>query len=224
MWGISYPGFYVSAGMIDAHPALVAASPQAPVTDYYLGDDSFHNGAFLLAHNFSFYVSFLPRPGGPAPPRAQTAFDWGTPGRLRVLPADGAAFQLEHEVPEGRQPVLEHQPRPPQLRRVLAGTVPLEALQGHQAGGADRRRLVRRRRPAGSAAHVSDHRADEPRGHQHHRHGPVDARQLVARRRRQGRPGHVWIEGLRVVSRARRVPVFRQAPQGASRPRRCPRR
>ena len=47
MWGISYPGFYVSAGMIDAHPALVAASPQAPVTDYYLGDDSFHNGAFL---------------------------------------------------------------------------------------------------------------------------------------------------------------------------------
>ena len=86
MWGISYPGFYVSAGMIDAHPALVAASPQAPVTDYYLGDDSFHNGAFLLAHNFSFYVSFLPRPGGPAPPRAQAAFDWGTP--------DGYEFYL----------------------------------------------------------------------------------------------------------------------------------
>ena len=79
MWGISYPGFYVSAGMIDAHPALVAASPQAPVTDYYLGDDSFHNGAFLLAHNFSFYVRFLPRPGGPAPPQEQAAFDWGTP-------------------------------------------------------------------------------------------------------------------------------------------------
>jgi uncharacterized protein len=79
MWGISYPGFYVSAGMIDAHPALVAASPQAPVTDYYLGDDSFHNGAFLLAHNFSFYVRFLPRPGGPMPPQEQTAFDWGTP-------------------------------------------------------------------------------------------------------------------------------------------------
>ncbi len=54
MWGISYPGFYVSAGMIDAHPALKAASPQAPVTDYYLGDDSFHNGAFMLAANFGF--------------------------------------------------------------------------------------------------------------------------------------------------------------------------
>jgi len=52
MWGISYPGFYVSAGMIDAHPALKAVSPQAPVTDYYLGDDAFHNGAFMLAANF----------------------------------------------------------------------------------------------------------------------------------------------------------------------------
>ena len=31
MWGISYPGFYTSAGIIDAHPALKAASPQAPI-------------------------------------------------------------------------------------------------------------------------------------------------------------------------------------------------
>jgi putative CocE/NonD family hydrolase len=87
MWGISYPGFYVNAGLIDAHPALVAASPQAPVTDYYLGDDSFHNGAFLLAHNFSFYVSFLPRTGEPAPPQPQAKFEWGTP--------DGYEFYLK---------------------------------------------------------------------------------------------------------------------------------
>ncbi len=79
MWGISYPGFYVSAGMVDAHPALVAASPQAPIADYYLGDDSFHNGAFLLAHNFGFYTSFKPRPGGPAVPIQGPRFDWGTP-------------------------------------------------------------------------------------------------------------------------------------------------
>ncbi len=64
MWGISYPGFYALAALIDAHPALKAVSPQAPVTDYYLNDDSYHNGAFLLAHNFSFYVDFPPR--GPA--------------------------------------------------------------------------------------------------------------------------------------------------------------
>ncbi len=86
MWGISYPGFYVDAALIDAHPALVAASPQAPVTDYYLGDDAFHNGAFLLAHNFSFYVFFRPRAGGPTRPEERGQFDYGTP--------DGYAFYL----------------------------------------------------------------------------------------------------------------------------------
>jgi uncharacterized protein len=79
MWGISYPGFYVSAGMIDAHPALVAASPQAPVTDYYLGDDSYHNGAFMLAANFGFYQSFVERKGSPAPPAPSVPFQFKTP-------------------------------------------------------------------------------------------------------------------------------------------------
>ncbi|HEY5906575.1 MAG TPA: CocE/NonD family hydrolase [Vicinamibacteria bacterium] len=80
MWGISYPGFYTSASMIDAHPALKAASPQAPVTDLFRGDDSFHNGAFMLAANFGFYVNFPSR--GPEPkPKAQerSRFDYGTP-------------------------------------------------------------------------------------------------------------------------------------------------
>lgn len=51
MYGISYPGFYSSAGMIDAHPALVAVSPQAPVGDWYF-DDFLHHGAFFLAHAY----------------------------------------------------------------------------------------------------------------------------------------------------------------------------
>jgi len=51
MFGISYPGFYASAGMIDAHPALQAVSPQAPVGDWYF-DDFLHNGAFFLAHAY----------------------------------------------------------------------------------------------------------------------------------------------------------------------------
>ncbi|HEX3879764.1 MAG TPA: CocE/NonD family hydrolase [Bryobacteraceae bacterium] len=79
LWGISQPGFYVSAGMINAHPALVAVSPQAPVTDYYLGDDNFHNGAFMLAANFGFYLAFGPRAGGPAPPAPAVPFAYGTP-------------------------------------------------------------------------------------------------------------------------------------------------
>ena len=78
MWGISYPGFYVSAGMIDAHPALKAASPQAPVTDYFMGDDSFHNGAFMLAANFGFYTNFPVR-RAPERPQPRPAYDFGTP-------------------------------------------------------------------------------------------------------------------------------------------------
>lgn len=78
LWGISYPGFYASAGMVNAHPALKAVSPQAPVTDYYLGDDSFHNGAFMLAANFGFYTMFTPR-GAPERPKQTPAFDFGTP-------------------------------------------------------------------------------------------------------------------------------------------------
>ena len=56
IWGISYPGFYTSASMIDSHPALVAASPQAPMTDLFLGDDAYHGGAFMLSANFGFYA------------------------------------------------------------------------------------------------------------------------------------------------------------------------
>jgi putative CocE/NonD family hydrolase len=54
-WGISYPGFYTAMGMIDAHPALLASSPQAPVCDWFVGDDFHHNGAFYLAHAYGFF-------------------------------------------------------------------------------------------------------------------------------------------------------------------------
>ena len=58
--GISYPGFYTSASIIDGHPAIVAASPQAPVTDLHDNDDAYHNGAFMLEAN-DFYLSFRPQ-------------------------------------------------------------------------------------------------------------------------------------------------------------------
>lgn len=78
-WGISYPGFFVAHGMIDAHPALKAASPQAPVGDTADGDDTFHNGAFFLAANFGFYSAFKPRPAGPFRPERGLRFNFGTP-------------------------------------------------------------------------------------------------------------------------------------------------
>ena len=63
MWGISYPGFYTAAGIINAHPALKCASPQAPIADWFLGDDFHHNGALYLPHMFRFFSGFgVPRP------------------------------------------------------------------------------------------------------------------------------------------------------------------
>ena len=58
MYGISYPGFYTSMGMIDSHPALKAASPQAPIADWFMGDDLHHHGAFFLSQNFDFFYRF----------------------------------------------------------------------------------------------------------------------------------------------------------------------
>ena len=86
MWGISYPGFYTSAGMIDAHPALKAASPQAPIADWFIGDDFHHNGAFYLPHAFSFFSGF----GRPRPKPTTSSgsrFDFGT--------EDGYQFYLK---------------------------------------------------------------------------------------------------------------------------------
>lgn len=78
IWGISYPGFYTSASMIDSHPALKAASPQAPMTDLFMGDDAYHGGAFMLAANFEFYVYFKPQQNPQFPPKTYAKFDWGT--------------------------------------------------------------------------------------------------------------------------------------------------
>ncbi|MBT9391627.1 CocE/NonD family hydrolase [Hymenobacter sp. NST-14] len=83
-WGISYPGFYTATGLLSRHPALKAASPQAPIADWFW-DDFHHNGAFFLPHAFNFLASFgLPRP---APtPTGNPRFNHGTP--------DGYAFFL----------------------------------------------------------------------------------------------------------------------------------
>lgn len=64
MYGISYPGFYCSAGMIDAHPALRAVSPQAPVGDWFF-DDFLHNGAFFLAHAYRWLMNNAQERSGP---------------------------------------------------------------------------------------------------------------------------------------------------------------
>ncbi|MCM2249621.1 MAG: CocE/NonD family hydrolase [Geothrix sp.] len=76
-WGISYPGFYSAVGLLSGHPALKAVSPQAPIVDWFTGDDFHRNGALWLPHAFNFMTSFgKPRP---APTRAwPKTLDHGT--------------------------------------------------------------------------------------------------------------------------------------------------
>ncbi|WP_435006524.1 CocE/NonD family hydrolase [Tundrisphaera lichenicola] len=95
--GISYPGFYTASGLVESHPALKAASPQAPVTDWFVGDDFHHNGAFFLPHAFNFLSNFgRPRPYPTS--KSVTPFDHGTPDgyeffmRLGTLPNADARF------------------------------------------------------------------------------------------------------------------------------------
>ena len=74
MLGISYPGFYTAAGMIDSHPALKCASPQAPVCDWFIGDDFHHNGALFLmdAVGFGRFGQSQSHKGRPKPPEITT--------------------------------------------------------------------------------------------------------------------------------------------------------
>lgn len=85
LYGISYPGFYTSNGVIDAHPALVAAMPQAPISDWFVGDDFHHNGALFLPHMFNF-LSYHGRERPQPTNKSGTRYDYGTP--------DGYQFYL----------------------------------------------------------------------------------------------------------------------------------
>lgn len=88
VYGISYPGFYTSMAGIDGHPAVKAISPQAPVSDWFHGDDTNHNGALFLAQNFSFFTGFGQFRAKPTSDNNYVKrFNWGT--------ADGYKFYLE---------------------------------------------------------------------------------------------------------------------------------
>ncbi len=98
--GISYPGFYAAAGMIDAHPALKAVSPQAPIADWRY-DDFFHHGAFFLPHNFNFFASFgRPRPE-PTKDRSGNRFDHGTPDGYQFFLDVGPVSNLDRDYLKG---------------------------------------------------------------------------------------------------------------------------
>ena len=86
-WGISYPGFFTTAGILSRHPALRAASPQAPVTDFYF-EDFHHNGALTQGYFYTYPVFGYDSPTGP------TAQPWFFSKMVQEgLPAD-YDFQL----------------------------------------------------------------------------------------------------------------------------------
>ncbi|MFO0790676.1 MAG: CocE/NonD family hydrolase [Pirellulales bacterium] len=85
MLGISYPGFFSACGMIDSHPALKCVSPQAPVCDWFIGDDFHHNGALFLNDGFGYLATFEQKLENPKREMAKP-FDYKTP--------DGYEFYL----------------------------------------------------------------------------------------------------------------------------------
>jgi putative CocE/NonD family hydrolase len=109
IWGISYPGFYTSASMIDSHPALKAASPQAPMTDLFFSDDAYHGGAFMLSANFGFYTFFKPFAQPALPPKNPDRFDFGTPDSYDFYLRAGDLANLERLYLKGSNPLFTDQ-------------------------------------------------------------------------------------------------------------------
>ena len=109
IWGISYPGFYTSASIIDSHPAIKAASPQAPMTNLFEGDDSYHGGAFMLAANFGFYTEFKPIDEPMKPPKVTIPFNMGTPDGYAFYLKAGPTSALDTEYLKRQNPLFSDQ-------------------------------------------------------------------------------------------------------------------
>jgi putative CocE/NonD family hydrolase len=111
IWGISYPGFYAAVGIIDAHPALKAASPQAPIADWFKGDDFHHNGTLFLPHAFNFMSSF---------------------GKVRTKPTTQFGPRFDHGTPDGYSFFLNLGPVANADKSFLKGSVPFwNAMMDH---------------------------------------------------------------------------------------------
>ena len=98
IYGISWPGFYTTASCIDAPAAVVACSPQAPITDIWRGDDSFHNGALMLAANFGGLAGL---------------------GRARSAPPGAEVFRARDMGPDAYASYLALGPIGPAARRLI---------------------------------------------------------------------------------------------------------
>lgn len=108
--GCSYPGFYALMGALSGHPAVKAVSPQAPVTDWYMGDDVHHNGILMLSDAVRFLNSMNTPPGHTPTDRM--------PRRELTFSPDERTFFLEH-------------PTRADLTKLLAPNAFWEEMSGH---------------------------------------------------------------------------------------------
>ncbi|MDO8366576.1 MAG: CocE/NonD family hydrolase [Saprospiraceae bacterium] len=102
--GISYPGFYATMAILAGHPAIKAVSPQAPVTDWFIGDDFHHNGAFMLMDGFGFYSGFgkiRPKPTTEGQPGFS---DWNTSDNYDFFLRAGALRNFAAKYDMGKIP------------------------------------------------------------------------------------------------------------------------
>jgi putative CocE/NonD family hydrolase len=100
-WGISAPGYYATMTAVEAHPALKVASPQAPVTDWFMGDDRHHNGAFFLMGTFAFLSSYgAPRPA-PTPKGTPAFSAYGTPDSYEFYKKLGPLKNVNEKIFKG---------------------------------------------------------------------------------------------------------------------------
>lgn len=112
-WGISAPGYFTTMTTIEAHPALKAASPQAPVTDWWMGDDRHHNGAFFLMGSFSFISSFGAPRAAPSPKGTPGFSAYGTPDGYEFYKNVGPIKNLDAKYLKGQNKIwndlMEHE-------------------------------------------------------------------------------------------------------------------
>ena len=96
VYGISYPGFYSTMSLVNSHPTLKAVSPQAPVTNWYLGDDFHHNGVLFLNDSFNFMSVFgVPRPTPITPDKGPKRPEFPIKDNYRFYLEGGSVKELE---------------------------------------------------------------------------------------------------------------------------------
>jgi putative CocE/NonD family hydrolase len=215
IWGIFHPGFFTSASIIDSHPALKAASPQAPMTDLFMGDDAYHGGAFMLAANFGFYSSFKPQENPQLPPKILVPFDYGTKDGYEFFLNAGPIASLT-KLLQGRSELWDDQIRHDtyddywKVRNLAPHMKDIHCAVLTVGGWFDAEDLQ------GPFTTFSLHRPQQSRHLQRPGRWPVGPRRLGTIRGRSHGPRRVCFEYGRLLPEQHSLPVFRTAPQGSA--------